>query len=230
MVILHGENIVASRKALEQEVATFKKKGADEIIALDGGKLELTELKQALESTSLLGKNRLVIIENLLSSTKGKRKEEMLDYLKQENRDKPLILWESKEIGKLGLKKLTSKAKINLFKIPPLIFKFLDSLSSQNKKETLKLLHQCLRTDSPEIVFYMICRQMRLLIIARDLGEKGLPLAPWQQAKFLNQAQKFSLDQLLKIHQRLLRIDYEQKTGKAPMPLASQLDLLITDL
>jgi DNA polymerase III delta subunit len=55
-------------------------------------------------------------------------------------------------------------------------------------------------------------------------------LAPWQQAKFLRQAQRFSLEQLLKIHRQLLKIDYEQKTGRAVLPLASQLDLLITDL
>jgi DNA polymerase III delta subunit len=230
MIILHGENIVASRQALEKEILAFKERGADEIITLDGGKLELTELKQALESASLLGKDRLVVIENLLSATKSKRKEEAINYLSQEGKKTPLILWEPKEIGKLGLKKLASKAKINLFKIPPLIFKFLDSLSPQDKKNSLKLLHQCLRADSPEIVFYMICRQIRLLIIARDLGKKGLPLAPWQQAKFLSQAQKFNLDQLLKIQQRLLKIDYEQKTGRAALPLASQLDLLIADL
>ena len=231
MIILHGENIVASRLALEEKINGFKAKGVDEIVSLDGMKLELTDLKQALESTSLLGKDRLVVIENLLSSPKSKKKEEEVNYLVKVDPKSLLILWEAKEISAAGLKKLAAKARVSVFKIPPLIFKFLDSIWPQNKKNALELLHQCFQVDKPEMVFYMLCRQIRLLIIARDLGAKGLSsLASWQQAKFLRQGEKFSLEQLLGIHRKLLRIDYEQKTGRAVLPLASQLDLLIADL
>ncbi|HUS52305.1 MAG TPA: hypothetical protein VMX77_02460 [Candidatus Bathyarchaeia archaeon] len=231
MIILHGENIVASRKALENEVNLLRQKGADEKIFLDGTKLELGDLKQALESTSLLGQSRLVVIENLLTSPKSKRKEAILDYLKKEAGKIPLILWEPKEITKKDLNKLAPQAKATHFKISPLIFKFVDSLSPQNKKASLDLFHQCLKQDSPEMVFYMVCRQIRLLIIAQDLGEKGLArLYPWQQSRLVNQSRNFSQARLLKIHQMLLLIDYQQKTGKAPLPLASQLDLLIAGL
>lgn len=231
MLILHGENIVASRKTLYEKIASFKEKGVDEIIVLDGIKLTLTEVKQALESTSLLGQARLVVIENLFSSPKNKEQSEIISYLEKVDKETPLILWEQKDLSRTILKKLAQRATIELFKIPPLIFKFLDSISPQNKKNTLILLHQSLKTDSPEIVFYMLCRQARFLIIARDLGRKGLSSLPsWQQAKFLRQAEKFTLEQLLNFHKKLLKIDYEQKTGRASLPLSSQLDLLIADL
>lgn len=231
MIILHGENIVASRQALHDKIDSLKEKEVDEIVSLDGIKLTLTEVKQALESTSLLGKARLVVIENLLSSPKNKQKEEIVNYLEKIDKKISLILWEKKELSRSSLKKLASRGTVELFKIAPIIFRFLDSISLQNKKNTLTLLHQCLKADSPEMVFYMLCRQARYLILAKDLGLKGLAgLASWQQTKFLRQAEKFSLEQLLGLHKKLLRIDYEQKTGRASLPLSSQLDLLIADL
>jgi len=66
MLILHGENLAASRLALSQKVVVGKSSG-NEIVRLSGTEINLTAIKQALESLSMFSPNRLVVIENLLS-------------------------------------------------------------------------------------------------------------------------------------------------------------------
>jgi DNA polymerase III delta subunit len=258
MLILHGTNIVASRKVLVDQKKQARQKDM-EIIELSGPDLDLVDLKQALESASLFGQDRLVVIENFFSRPKSKLKEEILAYLKTQStipglaEAKPragsnqlspasprqsrgraavnLILWEGKQIDGRVLRGFTDGTKIQAFKLPAVIFKFLDSIQPGSPKLTLNLLHQTLKTQVPEVVFYMLARRTKDLLIAKDLGKKGLvKLAPWQQGRLLHQTSKFSLGGLLVLHQALLRIDWEQKTGQASLPLASTLDLLVASL
>jgi len=77
----------------------------------------------------------------------------------------------------------------------------------------------------------MLGRQIRLLIIAADLGENGLIEIPeWKRKKLISQAKEFSLTKLLQLYRQLLKIDWQQKTGQTPFDLASQLDLFIASL
>jgi len=81
------------------------------------------------------------------------------------------------------------------------------------------------------MIFFMITKHLRLLILASDLGKKGLKnMPPWRQGKLVSQGNQFGLDKLLNTYKRLLKIDCQQKTGKTPFSLSSQLDLLIASL
>lgn len=225
MLILHGENVVLSRQELSKVVDHFP----GEVTRLEANQLDLTSLKQALESVSLFGQDRLVILENLFSRRASREKENLLRYLKK-NQPENIVLWEGKTIDGRSLNPF-SKAEIKKFALTPFVFRFLDSLAPDNQKDSLSLLHRSLNQDPAEMVFYLLARQVRYLIIALDLGEKGLErMASWQKAKFFRQAKKFDLAKLLWLHQELLRIDYEQKTGQAPLSLSGQLDLLIASL
>lgn len=225
MYILHGENLILSRKRLKEMITLFK----GEIIRLEGEKITLTEVKQALESKSLLSIEKLILVENIFSRRPGKEKENLLQYFK-ENDYKNLIIWEGKPIDGRTLK-VFSKAIIEKFDISRMIFKFLDSLSSDNKKMSLIFLHQSLYHDAPEMISYLLARQLKYLIIANDLGEKGLEdLPPWQRIKFIRQAKKFSLRKLLSLYKELLMIEWRQKTGQNQFSLSSQLDLFIASI
>jgi DNA polymerase III delta subunit len=229
MLILHGSNLPASRQALTSQKETAKTKGS-EIIELIGKSLDLTSLKQALESTSLFGQDRLVTIEGLFSLPKSKNKETLLDYLKKEKFTAELVIWEQAQIDGRALRFFGSKAQIRLFKLPALIFKFLDSLSPRNSKESLRLFQELKKSEPAELVFYLLARRTKDLLIAKDLGKKGLEGAPWQQGRLLHQAAPFSLEELLRLHRRLLKLDWEQKTGRAVMGLSESLDLLLLNL
>lgn len=225
MIILHGENIIASRQKLKEETELFKKKENSEILRFEGNNINLIALRQALDSFSLIGGDKLIVLENLFSGRKSKEKEKIIDYLKKNNPDN-LLIWEGKKID--GRSLTAFKKFVLRFDLPVIIFRFLDSLLPNNNQVSLNLFHQCLNQDPPEILFYLIIKQFRLLILAADLGQKGLvTMDSWRQQKLISQSQKFGLNRLLKIYRQFLEIDYRQKTGKSPFNLISELDLLL---
>lgn len=211
---------MASRNRLTSCVNDFK----GEVVRLEGDKLDLTNLKQSLESQSLFGQDRLVIIENLFKRRPSKDKESLINYLKKEQ-PKNLILWEA---AKIDGRSLTSfaKAKIEKLEIGKMLFRFMDNLCPNSQKAIICLFHQALEQSEPELVLFMLERQLRQMIIAHDLGEKGLTELPsWKKAILVRQARKFKLNQLIRLYLKLLNIEYNQKTGKTPLSLTSQLDL-----
>jgi len=226
--IFHGDNIVASRKALFAAKEAAKNK---EIVSLDGKKTSLTDLKQALEARSLFGQEKLVMVENLISLKHKNIKtqeqiREIFDYLKSLSVNTDLILWEGKQIDGRVLTPFKN-AKIQLFKTPAIIFKFLESIRPANQKITLSLLEDCAKTEPIELIFYMIVRQIRLLLLVKDLGKKGVHLAPWQYYQLTKQADYFTMEKLKKIYRDLLKVDFKQKTGQLPFDLGKVIELLL---
>lgn len=226
ITILHGEEIVKSRKHLEG-----LKRRDKEVVVLDGGRTNLTEIIQALESQSLFGKTRLVVIENLL--TGKKKKDEILVYLQKLPPEVELILWEGKELEKSRLG-LFPQAKVMRFRPEPVLFKFLESLRPGNIKVIITLLRQTLMVEEPEMVFYMLVRQFRLLLAVKEGKVRGIEelnrLNLWQLERLQNQAKYFTMEKLVEIYQKLLKIDFEQKTGQAAFDLAKNLELFLLSL
>lgn len=224
--LIHGDNHLKSRQFLQEKIKGFKSEDREIIRMPDNFKLE--EVKLALESSSLFGQEKAVLIENLFSN-RTTENQKAIEYLLSETKILPeLVIWESKELRSPTLRKLPSTWKVELFKTPRLVFKFLDSLRAFNKKQSLTLLKECLKTEEPEFIFYMLVRQIRLLILSQeDLLEK---MAPWQIGKLKKQARNFTLKELLRLHKKLLRIDTKIKTGKTLISLNQHLDLLILSL
>ncbi len=220
---LHGENIVESRNEL-QNIRTQHK---GEIINLNGKNVALTELKQALESMSLFGQDRLVIIENLISRQSKTQLKEVIDYITSEKTSVNIVIWEGKEVGKILLRKFTSW-DIQLFKIPKVLFTFLDSITPGNAQRMLELLINSRKSNEDMFIFLMIVRQIRLLLLAKDRGLTGMP--PWIAGKISRQSSSFSKEQLINLYKKLLLIDIGQKTGKASFNLNQELDLFVATL
>lgn len=229
LTIVHGNNTVASRDWLTSEKEKFRREGK-EIVNLEAKNLNLTLLKQALESASLFNKLKLVTIESLFSLNLSQAKDKMLSYLREGNYSSQVIIWEGKQIDGRVLRSFQGKFSIREFKLSPLIFKFLDSLRSGGDMNCLQLFHQCLKSDPPELVFYLLGRRIRDLIVASDLGPAGLErMAPWQKKGISLQAKEFSLSELLLFYRSLLKIDWEIKNGLAVLPLEALLDLALAN-
>jgi len=225
MTVLHGENTILSRQRLQDEINAFKTKKKGEVLKFEGNNLSLTDLQQALESLSLLEAHRLIIIENLFSGRTNKEKEKIIAHLKKINPEN-LIIWEGKKIDGRVLSSWSTS--VLRFDLPVIIFRFLDSLAPGNATQAINLFHQSLEQDPPELIFHLLSRQVRLLILAADLGEKGLnQMQDWQKGKLIRQAKKFGLAKLTKIYKELLQIDWQQKTSRTPFTLVSQLDLFL---
>lgn len=227
MILLHGDYQLKSRARLNELIDQAKEKG-QEIVRLDGKKIDQTDLVQALRSLSFFGSDRLVVIDNLFSRPQSRHKKALIGLLKQ-NPDQQVILWEAKKIDGRKLTALKKFVDIQEFKTPATIFKFLDSFQPKTKKEALSFLHQILVSEAPELAFFLLSRRLRDLVIAKT-AKQDLAGAPWQKARLYKQADNFEEKQLIDIYQKLLKMDRSIKTGQALLGLSDQLDLLVLDL
>ena len=79
VIFLHGDNQLESRNQLNSLINDAKNKDK-EIIRLDGEKINLNDVIQALEASSLFGLEKLVITENLFSRRQSKQKKDIIDF------------------------------------------------------------------------------------------------------------------------------------------------------
>ncbi|MFH1840716.1 MAG: hypothetical protein ABH807_00965 [Candidatus Shapirobacteria bacterium] len=208
MLLIHGDDQVRSRQRLTAVTRAFK----DEIVRF-GDKVELTTVKQALESQSLFGDERLVIIE-------GWPNKEVFDYGKN---FKNLIIWAGKTIDGRKLNSL-ARTQIEIYKINPAIFAFLDTLKTDT-------FHQALKQSPVEKIFFMLARRIRHLMIIKDLGYEGLSeVSPFEKSKIAFQSKKYQPEQLTDFYAKLLPIEYAVKSGQSTAPLTLQLEVLLASL
>lgn len=231
ITIIHGDDIVSSRKFL----ITLRQEKKDSQ-SFNGESLKLTDLVQLIEGNMLFTDTKTIFIEEFFPKKKsGKEFEEIVNYINKNSSLIDLYLWE----GKALTKKQTSqvyKPLEKLFKLPQVIFLFLDSLKPDDGKKLMTLFHQALKNTDVEFVFYMLIRQFRLLLaLASDLrGREAVDeanrLAPWQKQKLQKQAHLFSLEKLIKTYKKLYEIDLGQKTGNLHLSLVQSIDFFLLDL
>ncbi|MCJ7786863.1 hypothetical protein MUP06_01450 [Patescibacteria group bacterium] len=127
-------------------------------------------------------------------------------------------------------------------KIETDIFKTIDAISSRNKKQALILIHKHLeKGDSPLYLLSMINFQFRNLLLVKSCESKGelyindmrilskkLKLHPYIIRKSIQQARRFTIDELKKIYQKIFEVDLNIKTGKIDPQTA--LDMLIAEI
>lgn len=225
IIIIHGNDVIKTRDKIQEY-----KKAYSEINIIEGKDLLLENLKQNLEANSLFyeDKKRLLIVENLFS--KNKTKDTILDYLINNSLSQDLLIWEEKEVKNKDFSELAKKSQVVKFNLPPIIFKFLDSLYPGNIKEVISYLNALIKTADIEMVFFMMVKLYRMLIQAKSGTKKGSSdydnIMSWQKTKYHHQANKYSFIQLIYIYRYLEKIDYDIKNGKTDIDLISQLRLL----
>lgn len=218
MIVFHGDNQIQSRRALSEAKEKAAKDG-DEVVVINGQKSTLSDIKQALESGSLFGGGRLLVIESLLSGKASKNQKEISDYLKKNGGH--AVLWEGKKVSPTAVKSVNGEDRE--FKVSPEIFHLTDSIRPNGAGDSLQSLSMCLIQEDAEMVFYMLCRQVRMMIQAKtDLN--SLTGNPYMIRKVVAQVGPFSQDKLLSMHQKLYEIDKGIKTGTNPLPLSDQLE------
>lgn len=118
------------------------------------------------------------------------------------------------------------------------IFSLVDALGHRDSRKATIYLHELIDAGQPLLyIFFMITRQFRLLLQAKELQIEGLGwqaiqtrlgLHPFVAQKLAEQAGNFSRSRLEVIHHRLLEVDTAIKTGQVEPQLA--LDLLAIEL
>lgn len=118
------------------------------------------------------------------------------------------------------------------------IFAAVDAVLEGRTGAAVSMIHQILDAGRPpQYLITMIARQVRLLILAKELKAQRLPQAEigsrlsisgYPLTKTLEQESKFTYPQLVNIHRKLLEADLAMKTGASDDQTA--LDMLIVEL
>jgi len=146
--------------------------------------------------------------------------------------DKLLAYCSGQVISEDDVKQLTSYAR------EANVFALVDAILEGRRNQAQQLLHRLLRDGaSPAYILAMITRQLRLIVIAKDLGrrkskagftESQESISDYSLEKAARQAKAFSLERIKKAYDKLLETDVGIKTGKYEGDLA--LDLLVVEL
>lgn len=224
ITIIHGDDIVASRTYFNEQ------KSKAETVFSFSGIYSLTQLMQALEG-SLFTETPSLFIENLLSKKKNTEKDDIIAYLAKQKKHSDVYIWEDSEISLKNLQ-VFKTADIKTFKLPKLLFTYLDSLKPEDSKHLIMLFHQLLTQTDVDFVFAMIIRQFRLLLAVSepDSIEEIKRLGPWQITKLKKQRSFFTEKQLLLQYNKLLLIDNKLKTGTLILTLTQAIDFFLCDL
>lgn len=221
ITILHGDNIVASRAALSSELERISSQGFA-LRRLETKQLTVPSLEGALGTQELFTPKVIVVIEELFSLPKSKKKDELIALLSQAAVD--VLLWEKKALTVTQLRGFP-QAKVQAFKTSSAVFAWLDVLRPGNTQQNLSFFERAEQHDGAEMCFAMLSRQVRLLLQIKDGA--AMKLAPFAIAKLQKQAKMFTADQLLSIHKKLVEIDWAMKTSTSSLDLRQQLTQLL---
>jgi DNA polymerase-3 subunit delta len=146
--------------------------------------------------------------------------------------DKLLAYCSGKVITEDSVKQITSYAR------EANIFSLVDAILEGRRNVAQQLLHRLLQEGaSPSYVLAMVTRQLRLIVIAKDMGPKLPrpenrnrlePTSGYGLEKAVKQAKSYTLERIKKAYHKLLEADIAIKTGKYDSDLA--LDLLVVEL
>ena len=198
IIVLHGDYTTKLYERLSKFIGVAKKRNWE--IVND-------EISQ---TPSLFNIERLTILRkyNLLS------KRDIPNIIKIPG---TLVIYNEGTIPQIFLKDLPKETKIEEFKLPKIIWHFLDNIS-------IKLLHEVIKTEPVEFVFSVLSKRFRDLYWAKtDLG--SMIYDSWRKTKLQRQAQKYTTREVVQIINKLSEIDVKVKTSKAD--LISELDLLL---
>ncbi len=114
------------------------------------------------------------------------------------------------------------------------IFDFTDAITEGRRAVAAKLLDRMLVDQEPQMIFSMLVRTYRQLILAREVLDEGghadsiadeLRVMPFIAERLERQAKRYTAKRLLQIHGRLLEMDFASKNGDMTLDLGLQVFL-----
>lgn len=117
------------------------------------------------------------------------------------------------------------------------IFNMVDAMGNRSAKQAANLLHRLMEQQETFIIFGMVVRQFRLLLLCKEISEGRGQVKDFDELrrlpqfiveKYYTQARRFSLAQLESIYRRFLEMDVSSKNGETDLDLA--LDTFIASI
>lgn len=216
ILVIHGDNVSAAYEKFIKVKSDAKNKNW-QTLSLD----ENTDLKVSLTTPSLFSEKRLFVLENI---KKIKRTDLMWLIKNATQLTGNLLIYEKGFLPAWVSRNLSPNIKLQEFKLPKIIFTFLESFSPDSCQKSLQYLHAVKKSEPIEFTFALMAKHFKELYWVKS-DSSSLPYNSWRVGKLKKQAGKFTFAKLKKIINQLAEIDIEAKTSKAD--LGASLELLI---
>ena len=218
IILLHGDDSNASYGRLTKFIEVAKERGW-EVSFLEGEE----RIGEKLRGSSLFSNETLFVLRGINKFQKGSLKK---TFEKAVAYPGNLVIYHNDILSKELLNNLPKEVRVEEFKLPRIIFDFLDSFYPGNAVRSIGLLKEIVKREPPEFVFALLAKQLRDLYWVKE--GNSIPYPPWRVGKLKNQAAKFKKGQIEGLINLLAGIDIKVKTSEAD--LSSSLDLIIVSL
>ncbi len=219
--ILHGENVNASYAKLNELIGKYPTHAR-----INQETNTLNDLINNISTADLVGTKKIIVAQNFIAKYKLKPHQ-----LKDITDTTELILWESKELTPAQVGAFAKIANVEVFKLPPTIFYFLDSIHGP-VANTINLLNKIDAKENTLLVWQLLNRLYMLSIAKTDLDEAGAGeaigknIASWQWQKINDQAKKLDEQIINKLFSSTLKIDYMTKSGSTSIQPKTLISLM----
>lgn len=127
-------------------------------------------------------------------------------------------------IGKEEIEKYIKLEKVEEYKLPKVLYKFLESFYPNNFTNSKILLTNLLKDEPIEMIFAVLIKHVTDLLRIK-IDPKSMHYPDWRMMKLENQSEKYSLPELKGTIKNLSLIDIKTKTSKGD--LLNLLDLMM---
>ena len=214
---MHGDDTQKSYTRLRKFIDVAKERSW-EVNYIDESSQSFEEI---LSASSLFGNERFFILKDVKKLSK---KEYLWLSKKEVDLSGNLIIYNEGPLNAATLKSFPKGTKVEEYKLPVLLWNFLDNLVPGKGEYSVRSLHKILERQPVEFVFSLISKHIRdLYWVKVDATGTGFPF--WKINKLKSQASKFDTPSLQKLISVLSAIDIDVKTSKAD--LISELDLVL---
>ncbi len=217
IIVLHGDDEKRLYERLQKFVSVAKERGW-ELTYLNESS---SSIREQLSTSSLFSNDRFFVLKDI--KTLGKKETEWISN-NSEKLEGTLIIYHIGTVPVGVLKSLPKETKVEEFKLPVILWNFLDGIIPGNSERIIKNLHKIVETEAVEFVFTLISKLFRDLYWAKT-EPTSMPYPSWRIGKIKSQASKFTVEKLQEIISLLSEIDIKVKTSKAK--LVDELDLVI---
>jgi len=237
LLIIHGDDLASSRKFFLEQKQQYP-----DAVLLDGDRVSITDLTQIFEGGELFSDNKNVFIEQMITKkSRGRGRaskknpdefSKIITYLETNASENTIVLWENKELERGALTAFKT-ATIRPFKLPQTLFLFLDSFKPGNGPKLISLFHQTIETTEVEMVFFMLVRQLRLLLAVSEESNEPIDEVKrltWQKSKLQQQASLFGAERIKELYEKLFSIELGQKTGALPNTILTSIDFFLLEI
>lgn len=218
LIIIHGDNLEKSADQVQFIIQEFKNKG---YLIINISDTTGSFTKELIE-TGLFETKKLVIVDNLNTLSK---KEIELIKAKKYNSDTSIVINSKVLLTALQIKSLGKPDRLITNIYPKLLWSFLDSFYPGNSKICIKLFNDALKTEAPELILFMLMRQLKDLYLTKTEKDSNSMIPAWKLSKMKNVAEKFDSNLLKEIISDIAKLDIKVKSSDTN--LKTSIDLLI---